>query len=105
MHTSLFSSCTHFEEIYITDLAPDATLPERLPILHMAKIRTQRHVVREKARKRTKNLFKKANELAKIADANVYVVIDRSGKFQVYKSTDTPGWPPSEQEIVSNQAV
>ncbi len=67
----------------------------------MAKIRTQRHIVREKARKRTKSLFRKANELAQIADANIYVVIARSGKYQIYRSTDQPGWPPSEQEMVS----
>ena len=66
----------------------------------MAKIRTQRHIIREKARKRTKSLFRKANELAQIADANIYLVIDRSGKYQIYKSTDEPGWPPSEQEMV-----
>ncbi len=67
----------------------------------MAKVRTQRHIVREKARKRTKSLFKKANELAQIADANIYIVVDRSGKYQIYRSTDQAGWPPSEQEMVS----
>lgn len=69
----------------------------------MAKVRTQRHIIREKARKRTKSLFNKANELAQIADANIYIVVDRSGKYQIYRSTDQPGWPPSEQEMVSHQ--
>lgn len=66
----------------------------------MARVRTQRHAIREKARKRTKNLFKKANELAQIADANVYIIVNRGGKYQIYRSTDQPGWPPSEQEMV-----
>ena len=71
----------------------------------MAKFRTQRHIVREKARKRTKSLFRKANELAQITDANVYVVIDRSGKYQVYRSTDEPGWPPSQEEMVRHHVI
>ncbi len=70
------------------------------PSVLMAKIRTERHIVREKARKRTQSLFRKANELAQIADANIYVVINRNDKYQIYKSTDQPGWPPSEQEMV-----
>ena len=69
----------------------------------MAKIRIERHIVREKARKRTQSLFRKANELAQIADANIYVVINRNDKYQIYKSTDQPGWPPSEQEMVRPQ--
>jgi len=68
----------------------------------MAKVRTEKHIVREKARKRTKSLFKKANELALITNAQVYLVINRNAKYQIYKSTDQPGWPPSEQEIVSH---
>jgi hypothetical protein len=67
----------------------------------MAKVRTQRHIDREKARKRTKSLFKKMNELAQIADAKIYFVMDRNERYQIYKSTDQPGWPPSEQEMVN----
>ena len=66
----------------------------------MAKPRTQQHSVREKARKRTKSLFRKANELAQLTDANVYVVIGRNGKLQIYRSTNQHGWPPSEEEMV-----
>jgi hypothetical protein len=68
----------------------------------MAKVRTQRHIDREKARKRTKSLLKKMNELAQIADAKIYFVIDRNERYQIYKSTDQPGWPPSEQEMVNH---
>ncbi|KAK3169321.1 hypothetical protein OEA41_008704 [Lepraria neglecta] len=71
----------------------------------MAKVRTQRHIVREKARKRTKSLFKKANELAQIADADIYIVINRGGKYQIYRSNDQPGWPPSEQEMALSEIV
>ena len=42
------------------------------------------------------------NELTQIADAKIYFVMDRNEKFQIYKSTDQPGWPPSEQEMVSS---
>ena len=38
--------------------------------------------------------------MARVTDANVYLVIDRSGKSQIYRSTDRPGWPPSEEKMV-----
>ena len=91
----------HFLEVYIAIVAPKRTVKVSLCLHLMARIRTQRHAIREKARKRTKNLFKKVNELAQIADANVYIIVNRGGKYQIYRSTDQPGWPPSEQEMVS----
>ena len=41
------------------------------------------------------------NELAQIADAKIYFVMDRNERFQIYKSTDQPEWPPSEQEMIN----
>ena len=66
----------------------------------MTKIRTERHIVREKARKRTQSLFRKANKLTQIADANIYVVINRNDKYQIYKSTGQLEWSSSEQEMI-----
>ncbi len=41
------------------------------------------------------------NELAQIADAKIYFVMDRNERFQIYKSTDQLEWSPSEQEMVN----
>lgn len=68
--------------------------------LLMAKVRTQRHIDREKARKRSKSLVYKAHELGRIPIVKVYLVIERGGKIDRYKSTDQPGWPPSEEQMV-----
>ena len=54
----------------------------------MTKVRIQRHIDREKVRKRTKSLFKKMNELTQIANAKIYFVMNRNERFQIYKSTD-----------------
>lgn len=32
--------------------------------------------------------------------ADIYIVIRQGNKYYTYKSTDQPGWPPSEQDIV-----
>ncbi len=41
------------------------------------------------------------NELAQIADAKIYFVMNRNERYQIYKSTDQLGWSPSEQEMVN----
>ena len=71
------------------------------PIFPMATQRSRR-VVREKFRKRTSSWTKKGNELAQMTGAEIYWVIHHNNKYYTYKSTDRPGWPPSEQEIVSH---
>ena len=36
------------------------------------------------------------NELAQVTKADIYIVIRQGNKYYIYKSTDRPGWPPSE---------
>ena len=67
----------------------------------MAIRRTNQRVVREKFRKRSPSWFKKGNELAQMTGAEIYMVALHRNKYSTYKSTDRPGWPPSEQDIVS----
>ena len=68
----------------------------------MANHQNKRRIVREKFRKRSSSFFRKANELSQVAEADIYVVIRRDDKYYIYKSTDRPGWPPSQQDIVSH---
>ena len=67
----------------------------------MAIQRSDRRAVREKFRKRSSSWFRKGNELAQMTGADIYIVIRHGNKYYTYKSTDRPGWPPSEQDIVS----
>ena len=57
-------------------------------------------MLREKFRKRSSSFFRKANELAQLAEAQIYVVILRNNRYYTYKSTEQPNWPPSESDIV-----
>lgn len=57
---------------------------------------------REKSRKRRRNLFKKANELAHLTSSDLYVVVHQRGRFYTYTSSEQPGWPPPDCSIVSN---
>jgi hypothetical protein len=67
----------------------------------MAIQRNDRRAVREKFHKRYKSWSKKGNQLARLTGAEIYTVICHGNKYYTYKSTDRPGWPPSEQDIVS----
>ena len=58
-------------------------------------------LLREKLRKRRTNLFKKANELARMTNSKIYIVVQHDDKYHTYKSTEESNWPPPEREIVS----
>lgn len=64
--------------------------------------RNPNRAIREKFRKRRCNLMKKADELAYMCQADVYLVMYRGDKFYSYSSTDREEWPPSEEEMVSS---
>ena len=66
----------------------------------MAIVKSER-LLREKLRKRRTNLFKKANELARMTNSKIYVVVQHDDKCHTYKSTEELNWPPLEREIVS----
>ena len=84
-----FRESVYFPRVYIV-LVPSKRTAKASFYIFMTKVRTQRHINREKVRKRTTSLFKKMNELAQIADAKIYFVMNRNERFQIYKSTDQP---------------
>ena len=51
-------------------------------------------------RRRKNSLFKKADELRKLCNADVAVIVCQDGRFYVYKSTDQTSWSPSMEHIV-----
>ena len=50
---------------------------------------------------RTNGLFKKAYELQKRSNAKVAVIVEIDGIIQMYNYADVSNWPPSMDEIVS----
>ena len=64
------------------------------------KITKEEKKTKERFRKRKASLMHKANELAILTDASVYVVIERKRQFSLYKSTEDKAWPPTEDEVV-----
>ena len=70
----------------------------------MAIVKSER-LLREKLRKRRTNLFKKANELARMANSKIYIVVQHDDKYHTYKSTEESNWPPPEKEIVSTPGL
>ncbi len=72
--------------------------------VNMAIVKSER-LLREKLRKRRTNLFKKANELARMTNSKIYIVVQHDDKFHTYKSTEESNWPPPEREIVSTPGL
>ncbi len=66
----------------------------------MVIVKTER-LLREKLRKRRTNLFKKANELARMTNSKIYIIVQHDDKYHIYKSTEESNWSPPEREIVS----
>ena len=55
---------------------------------------------RTKFSKRCKTLRTKAHELAKLCDANVYLLIDHPRGSYAYNSADDNSWPPPDEVLV-----
>ncbi|KAI9727198.1 MAG: hypothetical protein M1834_008506 [Cirrosporium novae-zelandiae] len=53
----------------------------------------------EQFRKRRNNFLKKANDIARISDAKVYVIIEKKGRLIIYNSEDPSSWPPKENDL------
>ena len=60
---------------------------------------------REGAGKRSNMLLKKAYELGKLPEIDVFVVINNRGRYSTYKSVSRESWPPTMAEIVSGAGV
>ena len=65
-----------------------------------SKITKEEKKTKERFRKRKASLMHKANELAILTDASVYLVVERKRQFSLYKSTADKTWPPTEEEVV-----
>ena len=60
--------------------------------------------INEKFRKRKRSLMNKADQLAKLCQADVYLVVSRENQHVTYSSTEKAGWPPSKDELVGNSS-
>ena len=58
-----------------------------------------RRVLRKMFYKRSTS--RKGNELAQLTGAEISIAVYLNNNYHIYKSTDRPEWPRSEQEIVS----
>ncbi|KAL8673861.1 MAG: hypothetical protein Q9168_001726 [Polycauliona sp. 1 TL-2023] len=67
--------------------------------------RNPNRAVREKFRKRRTSLIKKADELAFLCQADVYLVVYRGEKYYSYSSSDRDDWPPSEEEMARHYPI
>lgn len=61
---------------------------------YAAKAKTQQFT------RRKLNLLKKADELARLCNADLALIIRKNGRYYTYKSTDHESWPPTMVEIV-----
>ena len=59
-----------------------------------------RRALRQKLRRRTQNLFRKALELNILCGANTYIIIECYGRFEIFNSERTSSWVPSEDQLV-----
>lgn len=57
-------------------------------------------IARERFRGRKNCLFKKAYEVGKLYQTDVYLVLYRNHRFYTYSSRDEASWPSSEKQIV-----
>lgn len=55
---------------------------------------------RARYNKRTRTLLSKADELAKLCNADVYLIMSHPRGTSVYNSTGNPNWPPPDSALV-----
>jgi len=71
----------------------------------MVNHQNKRRAVWEKFQKRSSSFFRKENELLQVTEADIYVAILHNDKLYIYTSIDRPGWPLSQQDIVSHSEM
>ncbi|KAF8533996.1 hypothetical protein BDD12DRAFT_913742 [Trichophaea hybrida] len=56
---------------------------------------------RKRFRRRSENLFKKANELHQLCDVKLFIVVEdpHSGRYQIFRTTKEKSWPPTLEEM------
>lgn len=48
--------------------------------------------------------MKKAHDIGTLCESEVYLVIYRHNRYHTYTSKQSPGWPPSKQQMVGGNA-
>ena len=91
-----------FAIVYIAKVASKKKWLKTNSHLYMTKIRTECYIVQEKHRKCIKNLMRKADQLVKIMNINVYLIIYCNRKYQIYRSTDQSEQSLSKKEMVTH---
>ena len=75
--------------------------PTRPPCINMARRATiLTRLTNEKFRKRKDSLLRKGDELSKLCEAGVYILLYHNNRFYVYTSEESPAWPPTPEKIV-----
>ncbi len=64
------------------------------------KPKCSQRIARERFRERKNCLFKKAYEVGKLYQTDVYLVLYRNHRFYTYNSRDEASWPSFEKQIV-----
>ena len=64
-----------------------------------AKVTKADKKINEKFRKRKRSLMNKADQLSRLCQADIYLVVSRDNQHFTYSSTDKSGWPPSSDEL------
>jgi hypothetical protein len=77
------------------DLIPKANMPKQL------QIRKTRKITQENFRRRKINLISKADYLYCFFRANVFLVIQKRGRYCAYNSREGLDWPPTKEQPVS----
>ena len=71
----------------------------------MATPRPVASIRKDNFRQRNKTIKKKANDLAQRCGAQVYLVVLFHGQYYTYTSHHSKAWPPSEEQIVRQDAA
>lgn len=84
----------HFIDIcnFAQALTKSKQYPYNMP--YAAKAKSQQFT------RRKLNLMKKADQLARLCQADVALIVRRNGRFYTYRSMDHQQWPPAMSEIV-----
>ena len=62
--------------------------------------KTEAQMSNEKFRKRKESILRKGNELGRLFQADIYIILRYKGKFHIYTSSDDSSWPPKQDDIV-----
>jgi hypothetical protein len=67
---------------------------------YLARSESSRRVQLELIRKRKNTLFKKADELQGLTNAEIFLLVAYNGQHFIYTTSKQPGWPPTQEQLV-----